>query len=202
MTRGGVRHGQRHASHAKASNMMIVDAQIHLWAKGKPSAHHRQEPYSKDQALADMDAAGIDRAVIHLVMWDPESNELAVTIPRTANEFVAHWATVFNDPAIMPRVILIDNVVGGDISCFKMEGLDSVGYRVAKKFWGKGIATRALELLLQEVDIRPLHARVATTNGPSLRVLQKCGFKVVRTQLSPADERYPECEEAVLILLH
>lgn len=58
--------------------MMIVDAQIHLWAKGKPSAHHRQEPYSKDQALADMDAAGIDRAVIHPVMWDPESNELAV----------------------------------------------------------------------------------------------------------------------------
>ena len=41
--------------------MMIVDAQIHIWAKGTPSAHHRQEPYSKDQALAGMDAAGIDR---------------------------------------------------------------------------------------------------------------------------------------------
>jgi hypothetical protein len=24
--------------------MMIVDAQIHIWAKGTPSAHHRQEP--------------------------------------------------------------------------------------------------------------------------------------------------------------
>jgi predicted TIM-barrel fold metal-dependent hydrolase len=58
--------------------MMIVDAQIHLWAKGTPSAHHRQEPYSKDQALADMDEAGVDRAVIHPVMWDPDSNELAV----------------------------------------------------------------------------------------------------------------------------
>jgi hypothetical protein len=23
--------------------MLIVDAQIHLWAKGTPSAHHRQE---------------------------------------------------------------------------------------------------------------------------------------------------------------
>ena len=31
--------------------MMIVDAQIHIWAKGTPSAHHRQEPYSADQAL-------------------------------------------------------------------------------------------------------------------------------------------------------
>ena len=32
--------------------MMIVDGQIHLWEKGTPSAHHRQEPYSMEQALA------------------------------------------------------------------------------------------------------------------------------------------------------
>jgi hypothetical protein len=30
--------------------MLIVDAQIHLWEKGTPSAHHRQEPYSAEQA--------------------------------------------------------------------------------------------------------------------------------------------------------
>ncbi len=58
--------------------MMIADAQIHIWAKGTPSAHHRQTPYSAVQAIADMDAAGIDRASIHPVMWDPDSNELAV----------------------------------------------------------------------------------------------------------------------------
>jgi len=62
--------------------MMIVDAQIHLWEKGTPSAHHRQEPYSMDQALAGMDEAGVDRAVIHPVMWDPDSNELAVEAAR------------------------------------------------------------------------------------------------------------------------
>ncbi len=65
--------------------MMIADAQIHLWSKGTPSAHHRQEPYSREQALADMDAAGIDRAVIHPVMWDPDSNELAVEAARGAH---------------------------------------------------------------------------------------------------------------------
>lgn len=32
--------------------MMIVDAQSNLWANGIPRAHHRPEPYSKDQALA------------------------------------------------------------------------------------------------------------------------------------------------------
>src|SRR5689334_11482940 len=62
--------------------MLIVDAQIHLWEKGTPSAHHRQEPYSAEQAIAGMDAAGVGRALIHPVMWDPDSNELAVEAVR------------------------------------------------------------------------------------------------------------------------
>ncbi len=62
--------------------MMIVDAQIHLWAKGTPSFHHRQTPFLKGEALAGMDEAGVDRAVIHPVMWDADSNELAVDAVR------------------------------------------------------------------------------------------------------------------------
>lgn len=57
-----------------------------------------------------------------------------------------------------------------------------------------------MELLLAEVDIRPLHAHTATSNGASLRVLQKCGFVVERVQMSPGSDRYPECEVAVLVL--
>src|SRR6516164_7760914 len=57
--------------------MLIVDAQIHLWEKGTPSPDHRQEPYSAEQAIAAMDEAGVDRALIHPVLWDPDSNELA-----------------------------------------------------------------------------------------------------------------------------
>ena len=45
--------------------MLIVDAQIHLWEKGTPSAHHRQEPSSAEQAIAGMDAAGVARALLH-----------------------------------------------------------------------------------------------------------------------------------------
>ncbi len=88
--------------------MLIVDAQIHLWQKGTPSAHHRQEPYSAVQAIAGMDAAGVDRALIHPVLWDPDSNELAVEAVRSypdrfaimgwfylddpnGRDLVAHW---------------------------------------------------------------------------------------------------------------
>ena len=58
--------------------MMIVDAQIHIWGKGTPSAHHRQAPFSMEQALAGMDEAGVDKAILHPPMWDPDSNELSV----------------------------------------------------------------------------------------------------------------------------
>ena len=57
--------------------MLIVDGQIHLWEKGTLSPQHRQAPYSAEQAIAAMDQAGVDRALIHPVLWNPDSNELA-----------------------------------------------------------------------------------------------------------------------------
>jgi predicted TIM-barrel fold metal-dependent hydrolase len=62
--------------------MLIVDAQIHLWSKGTTLPPHRAEPYSPAQALADMDAAGVNAALIHPPSWDPDSNELAVEASR------------------------------------------------------------------------------------------------------------------------
>ena len=38
--------------------MLIVDAQIHLWAKGTPSAHHREEPYSAGSGYLSKRLAG------------------------------------------------------------------------------------------------------------------------------------------------
>lgn len=132
---------------------------------------------------------------------DPESNRTAVTNPRSREVFDAHWAKALNDPANTTRAVLLDGALCGYISCFPMDGEDHVGYWIDRPHWGMGIASRALELLLQEVTKRPLVASVATSNGASLRVLQKCGFVVARVRHAPATDRYPECEEAVLVLL-
>jgi RimJ/RimL family protein N-acetyltransferase len=131
---------------------------------------------------------------------DPESNLMAVTIPRSAEAFAAHWANVLRDPGITAKAILLGEALVGYICCFGRDGRAHVGYWVGREHWGKGIASRALELLLLEVPTRPLYARVATSNGASLRVLQKCGFAIQRVGVSPATDRYPECEEAVLVL--
>ncbi len=120
---------------------------------------------------------------IYEMQLDLESNRIAVTIPRSEVAFDALWLNVLRDPNITAKVILADEVLVGHISCFKMDGLDSVGYWIDKEFWGKGIATQALELLLIEVTARPLYAQVATSNGASLRVLKKCGFMVQQVHI-------------------
>lgn len=85
--------------------MMIADAQIHLWAKGKPSAHHRQTPFLMEEVLAAMDAAGVDRAVIHPVMWDPDSNELAVEAATAHPDRFAIMGWLYlDDPAERARI--------------------------------------------------------------------------------------------------
>ncbi len=62
--------------------MAIIDAQIHLWGKGVPTRLHIERPYLVDEAIRDMDEAGIDGAVIHPPNWDEDSNELALAAVR------------------------------------------------------------------------------------------------------------------------
>ena len=131
---------------------------------------------------------------------DPESNRMAVTVPRNREAFDSHWAKALDDPSITARAVLVGEELVGYISCFPMDGQDHVGYWIDRTCWGKGIASRALHLLLREVAKRPLVATAATSNGASLRVLQKCGFVVEQVRRDPATDRYPECEVAVYVL--
>lgn len=58
-------------------------SQIHIWSSGKPNGAHRQVPvYSKDEALAEMDAAGVDAAVLHPPGWDPNAGAVAIEAAR------------------------------------------------------------------------------------------------------------------------
>ena len=65
----------------------------------------------------------------------------------------------------------------------------SVGYRLLEEFWGQGIATEALRLmigyLLEETDIEIITASTMIENAASANVLRKNGFELV---VSGADE--------------
>ena len=60
--------------------MKIVDAQIHIWSQGQPSGLHRKvASFTAEEALREMDAAGVDAALIHPPgSWDPTSNTMAL----------------------------------------------------------------------------------------------------------------------------
>src|SRR5260370_10851080 len=59
--------------------MQIVDAQIHLWGTGLPSnlSHRQVTSFTPEEAIALMDEAGVDAAVIHPPRRDPNSHDIA-----------------------------------------------------------------------------------------------------------------------------
>jgi hypothetical protein len=47
--------------------MLIVDAKVHIWSSGPPASpwHRQVQVFSADELLGEMDAAGVDAAIVH-----------------------------------------------------------------------------------------------------------------------------------------
>ena len=136
-------------------------------------------------------------------MRDPESVRMAAFTPDDPDDrdaFDAHRSRVSSDPSVTERAITCDGQFVGIVASFVIEGETEVTYWVDRAAWGRGIASAALALLLELVPGRPLHARAASDNTGSLRVLQKAGFQAVGTETSFASARGTEIEETILRL--
>ena len=134
-------------------------------------------------------------------MRDPESVQMAAFTardPAYRGAFDAHMAMVRSSPDITIRAVTCDGQLVGSVASFVIDGDTEVTYWIDRTAWGRGIATRALALLLDMVTVRQLHARAASDNAGSLRVLQKSDFKVIGTETSFAPGRNAEIEETIL----
>ncbi|MGH7109742.1 MAG: amidohydrolase family protein [Stellaceae bacterium] len=82
--------------------MPIVDAQIHLWSNHLPNnpAHRQVLSYSAEECLKDMDAAGVDAALIHPPGWDPDSGAIA---EAAARKYPDRFAILGNFPPDKPE---------------------------------------------------------------------------------------------------
>lgn len=142
-----------------------------------------------------------DRDRIFEMMKDEEAVRMAAFTANDPNDRSAfdEWFTrVCSNPDAVNRVITLDNFFAGTIASFVIEGDREVTYWIDRSVWGRGVATRALQLLLAEVVIRPIHARAAADNAGSLRVLEKAGFDRVGIERAFAPGRGHEIEEVVL----
>ena len=92
---------------------------------------------------------------------------------------MAHAAKNLGDPSNVTRTILYKGRVAGNVASFLRGGKREVCYWLGSEFWGLGVGTEALAQFLAVDRTRPLLARVAKSNVPSLRVVQKNGFKLI-----------------------
>lgn len=134
-----------------------------------------------------------DLAPLYEIQRDPKGYEMAVMVPRDEEAFVRHWREkILPNTSGVTRIVLLDGEVIGDILSFDQDGRRVIGYWIATKHWGRGVMTAALkEYLALHEKHRPITAFVATTNGGSYRVLEKCGFKQVGDP-APASDHVEE----------
>lgn len=139
---------------------------------------------------------------------DPDARYMAAFTSRDPNDrraFMSHWAKVRSDDDNVMRTILADGQVAGRIFSWAEtepsgERTRMVGYWLGTPWWGKGIATRALALLLRELPTRPLYAHAAKDNLASIRVLEHCGFTLCGEDLYYSHARGAEIAEVLLKL--
>ena len=112
------------------------------------------------------------------------------SVADRGDEFFASFAERFRalldeqDAGISVFFVLVDHdgSVVGRFNLYDVEnGAAEVGYRVAERFAGRGIATQALLHLCRKAaddyGLRTLTAGTSTANVASQRVLQKAGFR-------------------------
>jgi RimJ/RimL family protein N-acetyltransferase len=120
--------------------------------------------------------------------------------PTDKDVFFAHWTKIIADETITNKTILFNGSVTGHISNFEQFGEPEVSYWIGKECWGQGIATKALSKFLEYIKVRPLYARAAKDNLASIRVLEKCGFKIFNEDKGFSNARDKDVEEFILRL--
>ncbi len=119
---------------------------------------------------------------------DPVALALVVFRSRERAEFDEHWAKILADDTCLKQTIVADGQVAGNIGSFGRDGKREVGYWIDRALWGRGIMSEALAAFLRLEQSRPLYAGVAPHNVASMRVLQKCGFTLSKSEVDQEPE--------------
>ena len=114
--------------------------------------------------------------------------------------FLDRWAQMLSDDEVVARTIVWNGEVAGYIARFIQREKPSVATWLGRSYWGKGIATRAAQAFLAQIEERPLYARVAYDNLASLQILRKIGFEIVGHDSFFSDVHGYEIDEIILAL--
>ncbi|WP_073166341.1 GNAT family N-acetyltransferase [Tangfeifania diversioriginum] len=129
-----------------------------------------------------------------------EASYLAAFIPEDPTDksaYLTKHTKLLSAPTINYMTISFNNSIVGSIVKFEMEREAEITYWIDKKFWGQGVATKALADFLNIETKRPIYARVAFDNYASQKVLEKSGFVKIAREVSFANARQTEIAEFI-----
>jgi RimJ/RimL family protein N-acetyltransferase len=118
---------------------------------------------------------------------DPIAVAMVAFNSRDRPAFDQHWAKLLADNSCLKKTIVFDDQVVGHIGSWTSDGKREIGYWIDRASWGRGIATAALAVFLRLEQTRPLYAGVAKHNAASIRLLEKCGFKIISVEEASND---------------
>ena len=151
------------------------------------------------------DVAETDLPIFFDFQRDSAANYMAAFTTRDPTDkeaFAAHWNRILNDDTVLVKTIVFDGHVVGSVATFvdKEFGKPEVTYWIGKEYWGMGLATYALTRFLRDMTVRPIYGRAAKDNVSSIRVLEKCGFRMFGQSKGFANARGAVVEEVILEL--
>jgi len=135
---------------------------------------------------------------------DREAGYLAAFMPKDPTDkpaFLNKYTKLLGDPGVNNQTIILGDRIVGSVARFVMEGDAEITYWIDRKYWGQGIATKALKAFLSIEATRPIFGRVAFDNFGSQKVLEKCGFVKIGSDKGFANARQAEIEEFIYKLI-
>ncbi len=134
---------------------------------------------------------------------DEESCMMAAFIapPQSPEEFAESRRKRLASLEDLSHTIEVNGEPAGGVLCYPFEDGRAIGYWIKREFWGKGVASEAVKLFVrQQANGSPFYAMVAFDNLGSRKVLERNGFKYVRTETAFAKARDAEIEEHIFVL--
>lgn len=141
-----------------------------------------------------------DLETLFLFQLDKDANYLAAFTsenPSDKSAYIEKWTRVLSDKKVNMKTIILESQIVGSIAKFEMNGNAEITYWIGRDFWGRGIASNALNQFLKIEKTRPIYGRVAFDNLGSKKVLENCGFTNIGTEKGFANARAKEIEEFV-----
>ncbi|WP_299490025.1 GNAT family protein [Acaryochloris sp. IP29b_bin.137] len=116
------------------------------------------------------------------------SRYLVYTFPYPYTRADAEWwiSEGVKAEESVTKVIEYNGAFTGSIGLTRQAGwrdhLAEIGYWLGEPFWGKGIATQAVQQMtdhaFSDLQLQKLYAPILAPNKASMRVVEKCGYEL------------------------